>query len=66
MRDDEIVFDADDEEPDCGICDNIQADEKICIKFCGPEHCWNMYRRTTSWNQLINQLKQIIKEAPNK
>ena len=49
----EITFTADDEEPDCMKCYNIDAtyfdsDRKqhsICKK-CGPDYCWNYYKRT--------------------
>lgn len=38
-------YTADDEFPDCGKCDNINAPYKICAA-CGAEHCWNRYIRT--------------------
>ena len=61
--DDPIIFDADIEEPNCGICDHANDGEALCIKGCGPEHGWNRYRRTTSWRQLLNEFKRIIEEG---
>lgn len=44
---DKIVYTADDEEPDCGRCDNCDLDgEYFCVKSCGPEHGWYGYQRT--------------------
>lgn len=45
------VYTADDEEPDCGRCDNCDADdEEFCTQSCGPEHVWYGYRRT-EWEE---------------
>lgn len=42
-----IVYTADDEEPDCGRCDNCDLDsEYFCVNSCGPEHGWYGYQRT--------------------
>lgn len=35
---------ADDEEPDCAICDH-QFSDTMCA-LCGPEHSWNWYKRS--------------------
>lgn len=44
---DKVVYTADDEEPDCGQCDNCDLDgEYFCVKSCGPEHGWYGYQRT--------------------
>lgn len=40
-----IVFTADDEMPDCLMCDKCDGDYD-CSKFCGPEYGWAGYRRT--------------------
>ena len=39
-----VIYDADDEEPDCMMCDHCQSD---CLcESCGPEHWWYYYART--------------------
>ena len=40
-----VIYDADDEMPDCGRCDHITEDFDCCGK-CGPEHGWGGYTRT--------------------
>ena len=41
-----VVYTADDEEPDCGRCDNCDLDsEYFCVNSCGPEHGWYGYQR---------------------
>lgn len=40
-----VSYDADQEEPDCGMCDHI-ADGFDCSGSCGPEHGWYRYQRT--------------------
>ena len=40
------VYTADDEYPDCGKCDNINASDELCTKLCGSEHGWSGYSRT--------------------
>ena len=42
----EVIYTADDEDPDCGRCDHFDAHDEFCAKWCGPDHCWNEYRRT--------------------
>ena len=42
------VFTADDEEPDCGRCDNCDGSLRNCVKLCGPDHGWYGYQRTES------------------
>lgn len=39
----EFFYNADDEEPNCGTCDN-QEGSWYCEK-CGSEYCWRYYRR---------------------
>lgn len=41
----EIVYTADDEEPDCNKCCHCDYDDYLCIKQCGSEHSWNRYER---------------------
>lgn len=38
-----IIWTADDEEPDCGICNNIDCDG--CCENCGAEFGWKYYER---------------------
>lgn len=38
-----IIYTADDEEPDCGICNNIDCDS--CCENCGAEFGWRYYER---------------------
>ena len=44
----ELVYTANDEEPKCGRCDNVCESDELCIKRCGPEHCWGGYIRTVN------------------
>ena len=41
---------ADDEEPDCGVCDRC-SDGSLCDK-CGPEYGWHWYKRTLTQEEL--------------
>lgn len=41
-----IEYTADDEEPKCGECDNVQMPDKWCVENCGANNGWNGYRRT--------------------
>ena len=41
------IYTADEEEPDCGRCDNCDLDsEYFCVNSCGPEHGWYGYEGT--------------------
>lgn len=40
-----IIFTADDEMPDCLMCDHCD-DDCDCSKFCGAEYGWAGYKRT--------------------
>lgn len=40
-----IQYTADDEDPDCMMCINIDADDQFCKTFCGSEHSWGGYYR---------------------
>lgn len=42
----ETVYTVDDEEPNCGRCDNINAPYEFCEEFCGCKHGWYGYKRT--------------------
>ena len=41
-----ISYTADDEDPNCGRCDNADMSCAWCEKNCGAEHWWSGYRRT--------------------
>lgn len=45
-----IVWTADDEEPDCMMCDYCQG-SSLCEE-CGPEHYWHYYERTVNEKEL--------------
>lgn len=51
-----LIYNADDEEPDCGKCDNCDGDsEYYCVHSCGPEHGWNGYERTERYGDVISE-----------
>lgn len=41
----EVIYTADDEEPNCNRCDHIECGYP-CIHRCGPEHGWYGYKRS--------------------
>lgn len=40
-----VVYSADDEMPDCMMCDNCDSNFN-CIKNCGAKYGWSGYQRT--------------------
>lgn len=38
------IYTADDEMPDCGVCEHMSYDDSPC-NLCGGEHGWNNYIR---------------------
>lgn len=40
------IYTADDEEPRCGRCDNVDGNDELCVERCGAEHGWGGYSRT--------------------
>lgn len=64
--DEPIIFDADNEEPSCMRCDYFNLagleSDTICDK-CGPEYGWAYYRRTTCWKYVLEELRNLVKEA---
>lgn len=46
----ETVYTADDEEPVCTRCDNMNIPYTWCERYCGAEHGWNGYKRTERSN----------------
>jgi hypothetical protein len=51
-----IIFTADDEMPDCLMCD--RCDHSDNGKYCGPEYGWARYERTERIE--INDLQGIL------
>lgn len=45
-----VIYTADDEEPDCMMCDYCQGSD-LCEE-CGPEHYWHYYERTVDEREL--------------
>ncbi len=41
-----VIYTADDEEPDCMMCDHCQG-SSLCEE-CGPEHYWHYYERAAN------------------
>lgn len=41
----QVIYTADDEEPDCNRCCHCDCDEIICTDRCGPDHGWFGYER---------------------
>ena len=55
-----VIYTADDEEPDCLMCDYCQGSD-ICSE-CGPEHWWNYYEREeqdSKMSRLIIALEKL-------
>lgn len=52
-----VFYDADDEEPDCDICDN-QEDDWFC-ENCGAEYGWGYYKREELDPAMINLIKGL-------
>lgn len=44
--DEYVTYAADDEEPKCSRCDNMDFSEEQCEKYCGAQHGWCRYSRT--------------------
>jgi len=48
----DIIRTADDEEPICIRCENLDCDEdELCEKRCGPQHGWAGYCREVEEEQ---------------
>lgn len=47
-------WDADDEEPNCGRCDNCCSNDAVC-EMCGPEYGWAGYCRKELKNERIDR-----------
>lgn len=57
---DRVFYDADDEEPDCMICDHYKG--RVLCKECGPEHGWHYYRREEQdyeMSKLVRALEKL-------
>lgn len=55
-----VIYTADDEEPDCLMCDHCQSSD-LCSE-CGPEHWWHYYEREeqkSKMNRLVRALERL-------
>lgn len=52
-----VFYDADDEEPDCGVCYN-QEDDWAC-ENCGSECWWQYYKREELDPAMIDLIKGL-------
>lgn len=55
-----VIYTADDEEPDCLMCDNCQSSD-LCSE-CGSEHWWHYYEREeqdSKMSRLIISLEKL-------
>ena len=58
--DDCVIYTADDEEPNCLICDHCQGSD-LCSE-CGPEHWWHYYEReeqNSEMSKLVVALEKL-------
>lgn len=54
-----VIYNADDEEPNCGVCDN--QDFMYCCDRCGPTYWWRHYERKEQ-NSEINKLYKVLEK----
>lgn len=54
-----VIYTADDEEPDCGICDNQCYSE--CCQQCGNEYAWGYYKR----EEYLYDFRKRIRDSIN-
>ena len=55
-----VIYTADDEEPDCMMCDHVQCND-LCSE-CGPEHWWHYYDReeqNSEMSKLVRALENL-------
>lgn len=55
-----VIYTADDEEPDCMMCDHGQGSD-LCNE-CGPEYWWHYYRReeqNSEMSRLVRALENL-------
>ena len=55
-----VIYTADDEEPDCMMCDHGQGND-LCSE-CGPEHWWHYYEReeqNSEMSRLVIALEKL-------
>ena len=54
------IYTADDEEPDCMICDHCEG--SVLCKECVPKHGWHYYRReeqNSEMSKLVRALENL-------
>lgn len=52
-----VIYTADDEEPDCLMCDHCQCSD-LCSE-CGPEHWWNYYEREEQKSEMNRSVRAL-------
>lgn len=55
-----VIYTADDEEPDCMMCDHGEGG--VLCKECGPKHGWHYYRREeqdSETSKLVRALEKL-------
>lgn len=57
-----IIWTADDEEPDCGVCDNQEGCD--CCENCGAEFGWKYYEREED-NLELNKFASVLRRWSN-
>ena len=60
MRD-YIEYTADNEEPMCVRCDNINWKDEWCSECCGSDKGWAGYRRTEKIEDVLNKWRLILR-----
>ena len=54
-----VIYTADDEEPDCNVCDN--QDCTYYCEWCGPTYWWRHYKRKEQNSELSKLYKALEK-----
>ena len=51
-----IIYTANDEMPDCMLCDNCDGDFD-CSNKCGAKYGWSAYHRTVWLDRIVTKIK---------
>lgn len=59
-----VIYTADDEEPDCMMCDHLcdHCRGSVLCKECGPKYGWHYYRREeqdSETSKLVRALEKL-------